>query len=358
MRKMTFLFFSGLLSISLGWSAEVSQTILVTGGAGYIGTQTCKALEEAGFVPIIYDNFSRSQNVGLHWGVVEKGDIADRKRLTEVIDKYRPVAVVHFAGFKAVGESIQDPVKYYLNNLCGSVVLLDVMKEKGMNKIIFSSTGSAYGIAEAGKPFQEDQRCDPINPYGTSKWMVEKILNDFKLAYGFHYVIFRYFNVAGADLKGKCGERGTTPHNLIPIILQVASEKRKELEVFGSDYPTPDGTAIRDYIHVVDIADAHVKALRYLLLEKPSVTLNLGTGSGASVSQVVSIARTITKKEIPIRIVPRRMGDPPSMTADNHLARELLNWEPKNSDLKTIIESEWKWNQSPERLLSNYTQRD
>lgn len=346
MRKSAFLFLVSFLTLSQGWCSGVLQTVLVTGGAGYIGTQTCKALEEAGFVPIIYDDFSRSQEVGLKWGVVERGDISDRKRLSQVIDKYHPIAVVHFAGFKAVGESIKDPLKYYLNNLCGSIILLDVMKEKGLKKIIFSSTGSAYGIAEASQPFREDQRCDPINPYGTSKWMVEKIINDFKQAYGFHYVIFRYFNVAGADLKGECGERGSSPNNLVPIILQVAAEKRKELEVFGSDYPTSDGTAVRDYVHVVDLADAHVKALRYLLLEKPSVTLNLGTGTGASVQQVVNMARIITKKNIPVKIAPRRAGDPPSMTADNHLAKDLLGWEPKNSDLKTIIESEWKWNES------------
>lgn len=347
MRTRAFLFLvSFLLPPFLYPSEPPREAVLVTGGAGYIGTQTCKALDEAGFLPIIYDDFSRSQDVGLRWGIVEKGDISNRQRLSQVIDKYHPVAVVHFAGFKAVGESIKDPVKYYLNNLCGSVILLDVMKEKGLKKIIFSSTGSAYGIAEASLPFKEEQRCDPINPYGTSKWMVEKIIHDFKQAYGFHYVIFRYFNVAGADLKGECGERGNSPNNLVPIILQVAAEKRKELEVFGSDYPTSDGTAVRDYIHVVDLADAHVKALRHLLLEKPSVTLNLGTGSGASVKQVVDMARRITKKSIPIKIAPRRIGDPPSMTADNHLAKELLGWEPKNSDLKTIIESEWKWNQS------------
>lgn len=330
----------------LGWSASASKAILVTGGAGYIGTQTCKALEEAGFLPIIYDDFSRTTPLNLKWGIVVKGDISDRQKLKKVIDQYKPAAVIHLAGFKAVGESIKDPVKYYLNNLCGSVVLLDVMREKGISKIIFSSTASVYGSWEGQRALCETDPCAPINPYGNSKWMVEKVIQDFKNAYGLQYVIFRYFNVAGADLNKECGEKGKLPGNLIPIILQVAAEKRKELEVFGSDYPTPDGTAIRDYIHVVDLADAHVKGLKYLLQEKPSITLNLGTGKGASVQEVIEMARRITQQTIPVKRVPRREGDPTSLTADLQLAKKVLGWEPKHSDLKTILETEWEWSQS------------
>ncbi len=320
-----------------------AQPVLVTGGAGYIGTQTCKALKEAGFLPIVYDNLSSGHAEAVKWGILEIGDIADRKKLSEIIDKYRPAALIHIAGYKAVGESVKDPAKYYLNNVCGSAILLDVMRQKGVDKIIFSSTASLYGQTSKGKQFKESDPCRPINPYGNTKWMVEKIIHDFKEAYGLRYVILRYFNVAGADLKSECGDRGCATPNLIPIILQVARQKRKELEIYGTDYPTADGTAIRDYIHVVDLADAHVKALRYLLQGKPSITLNLGTGKGTTVKQVVETARLVTKKEIPANLVPRRAGDPPFLTADYSLAKETLGWEPMHSDLKMIIESEWNW---------------
>ncbi len=336
-----------LLSIfSLGSASDRREVVLVTGGAGYIGTQTCKALKEAGFDPIAYDNLTAGGSRESKWGILERGDISDRRRLAAVMDKHHPVAVIHLAGYKEVGESLRDPLKYYLNNLCGSITLLDVMKEKGVKKIIFSSTAATYGILTGVALFKETDACQPINPYGTSKLMVEKIISDFKDAYGFQYVVFRYFNVAGADLKGECGERGSTPYNLIPIILQVASEKRKELEVFGNDYPTPDGTAIRDYIHVVDLANAHVLAIKHILEDKPSVTLNLGTGGGASVMEVVDVVRQVSGKAIPLKNVPRRVGDPSALVADVGLAKEVLGWEPKYSDLKTIVESEWKWNQT------------
>lgn len=320
-----------------------SKTVLVTGGAGYIGTQTCKALKEAGFFPVVYDNLVNGHAEAVHWGVLEVGDIADRKRLSETIEKYHPIAAIHFAAYKAVGESVKDPAKYYLNNVCGSVALLDVLREKNVKKIIFSSTASLYGNTTGEALLKESDPSQPINPYATTKWMVEKILADFQQAYGLEYVALRYFNVAGADLKKECGELGTIPHNLVPIVLQVAADKRKELEVFGQDYPSKDGTPIRDYIHVVDLADAHVKALQYLLEGKPSVVLNLGTGQGATVRDVVDAARKVTKRPIPVKDVPRRFGDPFFLVADASLANELLKWKPKHSDLETIIESEWKW---------------
>ncbi|MBS0604404.1 MAG: UDP-glucose 4-epimerase GalE [Verrucomicrobia bacterium] len=346
MAQRIFLAFILCFNFSVGFCGEAAKAVLVTGGAGYIGTQTCKALTDAGFFPIVYDNLSVGHQEGLKWGVLVRGDLFDRKKLIEAIDKYHPVAVVHVAAFKAVGESVKDPAKYYMNNVCGSLQLLDVMREKGVKKIIFSSTAATYGSPSKLEPIVETDPCQPINPYGTSKWMVEKILEDFRHAYGIEFVALRYFNVAGADLKGECGERGSSPQNLVPIVLQVAAEKRKELEIFGKDYPTEDGTAIRDYIHVVDIADAHVKGLQYLLEGKPSVILNLGTGKGASVQQVVDLARKITHKAIPVKEAPRRAGDPAILTADAHRAKELLGWEPKHSDLETIIESEWKWSQS------------
>jgi UDP-arabinose 4-epimerase len=333
------------------WGKEVPQSVLVTGGAGYIGTQTCKALKEAGYLPIIYDNLSLGHAQAVEWGILEVGDISDRKRLYTVIDKYHPIAVIHFAAFKWVGESVKDPAKYYLNNVCGSVILLDVMREKNLNKIIFSSTASVYGEVAEFCPIKETDLCQPINPYGTSKWMVEKVIQDFHRAYGLQYVVLRYFNVAGADLKSLCGERGSSSsQNLIPIVLQVANKKRKEVQIFGNEFPTPDGTAIRDYIHVVDLADAHVKALQYLLKVNPSMIINLGTGKGASVKEVVEVARSVTKQAIPVKEVPRRAGDPAFLTADYELAKKLLGWEPKYSHLKTIIESEWNWVQLQDRV--------
>jgi UDP-glucose 4-epimerase len=221
------------------------------------------------------------------------------------------------------------------------------MREKGVKKIIFSGTAATYGMPQELIPSKETDSCAPMNPYGTSKWMVEKILSDFDLAYGLKYVAFRYFNVAGADLKMECGERGTSPQNLIPIVLQVAAEKLAQVNLFGRDYPTRDGTAIRDYIHVVDIADAHVKALQYLLQDKPSILLNLGTGNGASVQEIIDMVKTVTKRPIPVIDSPGRAGDPSFYMADASLARKLLGWEPKHSDLKTIIESEWNWISRP-----------
>jgi UDP-arabinose 4-epimerase len=328
-----------------GWGKDAPQTVLVTGGAGYIGTQTCKALKEAGYLPIIYDNLSLGHAQAVKWGILEVGDLSDRKKLYQVMDQYHPIAVIHFAALKSVGESVKDPAKYYLNNVCGSVILLDIMREKGLNKMIFSSSATIYGQISKFCPIKETDPCQPINPYGTSKWMVEKMIQDFNQAYGLQYVVLRYFNVAGADLESLCGERGSVPQNLIPIVLQVASKKRKELQIFGNDYPTPDGTAIRDYIHVVDLAEAHVKALQYLLKDNPSAIINLGTGKGSSVKEVVEIARSVTKQTISVKEAPRRAGDPAFLTADGELAKKLLGWEPKHSDLQTIIESEWNWTQ-------------
>lgn len=337
-----------------GWGKQPSPAVLVTGGAGYIGTQTCKALKEAGFLPIIYDNLTLGCAENVKWGILKIGHLSDRKRLSKTIDQYHPIAVIHLAGFKSAAESVESPAKYYLNNVNESAILLDVMREKKLSKIIFSSSALTYSETSKLQPLKETDPCQPINPYGMSKWVVEKMIQDFKRAYDVQYVILRYFNVAGADLKSECGARESKPHNLIPIVLQVASQKRNEVQIFGTDYPTSDGTAIRDYVHVVDIADAHVKALQYLMQAKPSTVVNLGTGKGTSVKEVVEVARLVTKQAIPVKLAPRREGDPAFLTADFELAKNLLGWEPKHSDLKTIIESEWNWVLS-EKPLSNST---
>jgi UDP-glucose-4-epimerase GalE len=323
--------------------------ILVTGGAGYIGTQACKALKEANFFPIVYDNLSNGHREAVKWGVFEEGDIFDRKRVCEVVDKYHPVAVMHFAAFKSVGESVKEPAKYYLNNVGGSSVLLDVMREKKIDKIIFSSSAATYGQPTHSNPLKESDPCNPINPYGHSKRMVEIMLQDSDKAYGLKHVALRYFNVAGADLKGECGERGSKPINLVPIVLQVARGTRPSLDVFGQDYPTLDGTAVRDYLHVVDLADAHVKALNYLLKGNPSIILNLGTSKGASVQEVVNTARKITGLPISVNQAQRRDGDPAFLTADYTLAKQTLEWEPTHSALHKIVESEWNWFQAGQK---------
>jgi len=324
-------------------ASEHHKRVLVTGGAGYIGTQTCKQLAKAGYSPVVYDNLINGHAESVQWGVLEEGDIGDRARLLEVLEKHQPIAVIHLAALKAVGESIKEPGKYYQNNVCGTLNLLDTLREKGIDKIVFSSTAAVYGTPSTFSPIQENARLDPINPYGQSKHMVERILADYRTAYGLEYVALRYFNAAGADLHLECGEHSKYPKNLIPIVLQVAKGEREFLEIYGTDYPTPDGTAIRDYIHVVDLANAHILALDYLLVGGPSVTLNLGTGVGVSVREVVDAVEEITGHPIPFKEASRREGDPAYLTADASLAKEVLGWVPKHSDLKTIIETEWLW---------------
>lgn len=327
------------------WTAEPphpSKTVLVTGGAGYIGSQTCKALRQAGYLPIAYDNLSNGHREQVQWGPLEVGDVSDREMLKEVIARYRPIAVIHLAALKSVGESVKDPAKYYFNNVYGSLVLLDTLKEMGIRNVIFSSTASVYGIPDT-PVITENNPVQPINTYGHTKAMVEQIMKDFDKAYGIHFISLRFFNAAGADLDGEIGERGSVPINLIPIALRVAAKQQKSLAIFGTDFDTPDGTAIRDYIHVADLADAHVKALQYLLDGSPSAIMNLGTGKGSSVNEVVSEIKQISQRLLPTELAPRREGDPPRLVADAKKAKELLNWKPKHSSLKTIITTEWNW---------------
>jgi len=324
------------------WCAVEKKNVLITGGAGYIGSQTCKALYQAGYQPIAYDNLSKGHKELVKWGPLEIGDISDRQMLKEVIAKYNPVAVIHFAALKAVGESVADPAKYYFNNVYGTLVLLDTLRETGIKNVIFSSTAAVYGIPEISV-VTEESAVQPINPYGHSKAMVEQILKDFEKAYGLRFVCLRYFNAAGADLDLEIGERGNDPKNLIPIAMRVIAKQQKELAIFGNDFETPDGTAIRDYIHVADLADAHIKALEYLLNGNPSIILNLGTGEGVSVMEVVKEAQTVSHSPLPTVLAPRREGDPPHLTADCSKAQHLLHWTPQHSDLNTIISTEWRW---------------
>jgi len=316
--------------------------ILVTGGAGYIGSHTCKALAKAGYVPVVVDNLIYGHEWAVKWGPLEKGDIADRARLDEVIIKYRPVAIIHFAAYAYVGESVIDPGKYYRNNVAGSLTILEAMRDHGIDKTIFSSTCATYGMPES-IPIQEDHPQNPINPYGASKLMIERMLKDFDSAHDIRSIALRYFNAAGADPYTEIGEDHDPETHLIPLILDVAMDKRPDITVFGDDYDTPDGTCIRDYIHVADLAKAHLLALNALEQGMPSAAYNLGNGQGFSVKEVIDTASIITGRKIPTVVGARRAGDPARLIGDSRKISKELGWKPQYNDLETIIETAWSW---------------
>ena len=287
---------------------NIKDPILVTGGAGYIGAHACKALARAGYTPITYDNMVYGHAAAVKWGPLEEGDITDYARLEAVMRKYNPKAVMHFAAYAYVGESVEKPSKYYRNNVAGTLTLLESMRSCGIDKIIFSSTCATYGMPEQ-IPIPEDHPQNPINPYGRSKLMIEWILKDFAAAYDMRYVSLRYFNAAGADPDAEIGEDHDPETHLIPLVLDVASGKRDHIEIFGTDYDTPDGTCIRDYIHVTDLADAHLLALEYLMNGGKSDVFNLGNGNGFSVREVIAAALKITGCDIPYSgIGPKSRG--------------------------------------------------
>lgn len=318
------------------------MNILVTGGAGYIGSHTCKALAAAGYTPISYDNLVYGHRWAVKWGPLEEGDIADRARLNEVIERYQPAAVLHFAAYAYVGESAEDPGKYYRNNVAGTLTLLEVMRDRGIDKLVFSSTCATYGVP-AVIPISEDHPQCPINPYGASKLMVERMLSDFDVAYRLRSISLRYFNAAGADPDGEIGEAHDPETHLIPLILDAATGKRPSITVFGDDYDTLDGTCIRDYIHVSDLADAHVLALKALECGAQTTSYNLGNGRGFSVHEVIQSAELISGKAVTVEIGPRRVGDPPRLIGDSTRIRKALKWEPRYSELQPMVSSAWNW---------------
>jgi len=320
----------------------MTKSVLVTGGAGYIGSHTCKALAQAGFQPVALDNMIYGHEWAVKWGPLEKADTRDTDAVFRIIDTYKPVAVIHFAAFAYVGESVSKPQKYYNNNVIGTLGLLEAMLRSGINKLIFSSTCATYGIP-AGETIPENQPQEPINPYGRSKLMVEQILRDFDSAYGLQSITLRYFNAAGADPDCDTGEAHDPETHLIPLVLDAASGRRPDITIFGNDYDTPDGTCVRDYIHVCDLADAHVRALEYLLNGGNSSELNLGTGIGSSVSEVVDVAASVTGKEIVTVEGPRRPGDPPFLVAEPGQVLEILKWAPQQSDIEEILSTAWAW---------------
>lgn len=327
--------------------SSVKPTILVTGGAGYIGSHAVLALKRAGYGVVVLDNL-----VYGHRDLVEQvlqvdlivGDINDRPLLDELFAKYDIAAVMHFSAYAYVGESVTTPDKYYRNNVVATLILLEAMQAASINKFVFSSTCATYGVPKT-VPIPEDHPQSPINPYGATKLMVERILADFDVAYGLKSVCFRYFNAAGADPTGLLGEDHDPETHLIPLVLQTALGKRQSVSIFGIDYDTPDGTCIRDYIHVTDLADAHILGVEYLLQGGDSTIFNLGNGNGFSVREVIDTAKQVTGREIKVVESDRRPGDPPALVGSGEKARKILGWNPQYPELDKIIGHAWNWHQ-------------
>jgi len=320
----------------------MTKKILVTGGAGYIGSHTCKRLKQAGLIPVTYDNLIYGHKDAVKWGPFEQGDILDSSRLLTVFEKYQPSAVIHFAAFAYVGESVEDPGKYYTNNVSGTINLLETMRMSGCCNIVFSSTCATFGEPSL-LPITELTQQSPINPYGRSKLMIEQILKDYDIAYNIRHVSLRYFNAAGADPENEIGESHTPETHLIPLVIDSVLGKRGNITVFGTDYDTPDGTAIRDYIHVTDLAEAHVRALQIFDEKKESDQFNLGTGTGTSVQEVIDMVAQVSGKKVPVVYGRRRAGDPPALVANAVKAHEILGWQPTYSGLETIVKTAWNW---------------
>ncbi len=316
--------------------------VLVTGGAGYIGSHACKALAMAGHEPVVYDNLVYGNREAVRWGELEQGDILDSDRLDEVLSHYKPDAVMHFAAFAYVGESVENPAKYYRNNMSGSINLLDAMRRHDVNRIIFSSTCATYGIP-AQLPITEDLPQNPINPYGFTKLAVEQALRDYGEAYGLAWTALRYFNAAGCDADGELGEDHDPETHAIPLAILAALGSGKTFTVFGTDYETPDGTALRDYIHVSDLADAHVKALRYLEGGGTSDVFNLATGNAVSVKQIVDAVGSVVGQPVPVESAPRRAGDPPALYASSAKAQHILGWQPQYLEIERTVETASNW---------------
>lgn len=315
--------------------------VLVTGGAGYIGSHACKALALAGHLPIAYDNLRTGHRWAVKWGPLEHGDITDGMRLNEVLRRTQPDAVMHFAALAYVGESVAEPALYYRTNVGGTINLLEAMRAQNIEKLVFSSTCATYG-GLGNTPIAESAEQRPMNPYGRSKLMAEAILRDYTRAYSLSAIALRYFNAAGADIGGEIGEEHDPEPHLLPLILQAALGLRPHVEIYGDDYDSPDGTCIRDYVHVADLARAHVAAL-----ERSGANgfaaYNLGTGRGTSVKTVIDTARRVTRRAIKTKICLRRPGDPATLVADASLARAALDWGAEQSSLENMIETSWRW---------------
>jgi len=316
--------------------------VLVTGGAGYIGSHTVKLLGERGYEILVYDNLSTGHDWAVLYGELFVADLGEKEKLREAFESFRPDAVIHFAAYIVVPESVREPLKYYRNNVINTINLLEVMEEFGVKNFIFSSSAAVYGIPEE-IPVSEEAPLNPINPYGETKATVERILRDLNNAGRINYVSLRYFNVAGADPEGKIGFAYPNPTHLIIRAVKTAKGEFEKLYIYGTDYPTPDGTCIRDYIHVTDLAEAHLLALEYLLSGGESVALNCGYGRGYSVREVIEVVKKVTGIDFPVEEAPRREGDPPVLVAKAEKIKSLLGWEPKYDDLEFIVKTAWEW---------------
>ncbi|WP_170438934.1 UDP-glucose 4-epimerase GalE [Ruegeria arenilitoris] len=319
--------------------------ILVTGGAGYIGSHACKALAQAGYVPVTYDNLVTGWQDAVKFGPFEQGDLLDRARLDQVFAKYQPAAVMHFAALSQVGEAMSEPGRYWRNNVTGSLNLIEAAVAAGCLDFVFSSTCATYGDHD-NVVLDETTPQHPLNAYGASKRAIEDILRDFEQAHGLNHVIFRYFNVAGADPDGDVGEFHRPETHLVPLLLDAIDGKRDALTVYGTDYDTPDGTCIRDYVHVCDLVDAHVLGLHWLEQGKGSRVFNLGTGTGFSVKEVIAQSHSVTNREVPFNVGPRRAGDCTKLVSGSTRAEAELGWRPKRSRLEVMIADAWRWHQN------------
>ncbi|MDX2101924.1 MAG: UDP-glucose 4-epimerase GalE [Alphaproteobacteria bacterium] len=322
----------------------MSETILVTGGAGYVGSHAAKALAAAGFLPVTLDDLSRGHRDAVRWGPLETVSLLDTSAVTEVLARHRPAAVMHFAALAYVGESVVDPAPYWRVNVGGSLSLLEAMRATGVSALVFSSTCATFGLPEQ-LPIAADAPQRPINPYGATKLAVERMLADCEVAYGIRSVALRYFNAAGADPEGEIGEDHDPETHLIPLAIASALGTGPQLTINGDDWPTPDGTCVRDYIHVTDLADAHVRALRHLLAGGASARVNLGTGQGTSIREILSAVEQATGRPVPYQMGPRRPGDPPVLVADPTAAREVLGWQPVHS--AAIVPTAVAWARRP-----------
>ena len=320
------------------------MNVLVTGGAGYIGSHATRLLLRAGHEVCVFDNLSRGHREAVPEGLLVLGELVDRELLTRVMRERRIDAVMHFAAFALVGESMADPAMYYQNNVVSSLSLLEAMRVADVRRMVFSSTTATYGVPER-IPITESEPQRPINPYGFSKLVVEQALKDYSQAYDFGFAALRYFNAAGATPEGDLGEDHDPESHLIPNVLRVALGQRERITVFGEDYPTPDGTCIRDYVHVDDLGAAHLKALEQL---EPGVRfqLNLGTGRGMSVREIIDACRRVTGHPIPYEVGPRRPGDPPELVADSHRAQRTLDWHPKYLQVEDLVQTAWNWHRA------------
>jgi len=318
------------------------MNVLVTGGAGYVGSHTLLELRRAGYCCVVLDNLVRGHRDFARDAELVVGDVGDPELVGRILREHRISLVLHFAAYAYVGESVADPLRYYENNVARTIQLLGAMVQAGVKRIVFSSTCATYGLPQA-IPITEEHPQQPVNPYGATKLMIERILKDFDQAYDLRSIVLRYFNAAGADPSGAIGEWHEPETHLIPLLLQAAAGQREAVEIFGTDYPTPDGTCVRDYVHVTDLAAAHVLGVERLAAGEPSDVFNLGNGSGFSVREVLAAAERVTGRRIPSIAAPRRPGDPPTLVGSSEKARRVLGWSPRFASLETIVETAWAW---------------